>query len=1121
MTIYNGGNGKDIINGGSGNDVIHGGNGNDTLNGGAGNDQIYGDNGSDDITGGAGDDLIDGGNGPDTAYYSGPIDEYTFFTSGGYLNIVHLGGAGADGHDRVINVERLVFADRVIDIGSGKNIPVAVDDQVYTNEDAGVVSSGPTGVLANDYDFDGDALHVTAGVFVGTYGTLTLNANGTYSYVLSAAAQALAAGENVVDSFNYRVTDNDGSDTGALVFHIAGVNDAPTANPDATSADENAIVDFDVLANDSDIDHGAVLSLIAASVPTGQGSVSIVNNHVRFDPGTDFDYLNDGDTFVVNVSYTIQDEHGAQAHSTLSITILGSDDGHILTGTDAAETLTGGNAGDTIDARGGDDTVFGLGGNDVIHGGDGADSLSGDDGNDTIDGGSGNDVIFGGDGNDSLAGGDGNDVLSDFAGTNSFTGGAGDDLILAGAGDGPQTIDAGDGNDTIQLSYRSFGSTITTGAGSDTIELLYADVGTSAVTVTDFTPGAGGDRFQLGGDDGALLSLLSGWDGDSNPFGSGFLRLVQSGADTLLQWDQDGTAGGVHWDTLAVFQNTNATAFTDANFLPGYPPDGSAPAGATITGTAAGEVLVGTAGNDTIDAQGGNDTVFAGGGADTVSGGDGVDSLNGEAGNDVIHGGNNDDQISGGAGNDQLFGDDGNDDIVGDAGNDQLSGGAGNDSLNGGAGNDSLDGGDGDDFLSDFSGTNSFAGGSGDDLIVAAAFDGSQTIDGGDGNDTIKLSYRSFASTITTGTGSDTIELLYADTGTAAVTVTDFTPGAGGDLFQLMGDDGALLSLLIGWDGSSNPFGSGFLRLEQSGADTLLQWDQDGTAGGANWATIAIFQNTDATAFTDANFVPGYPPDGGAPTGETITGTADDDILIGSVGPDTINALDGQDAVFGLAGADTIYGGDGLDNLNGGDGNDYIDGGNGDDDISGDDGNDQLFGQAGNDNIFGGNGDDQISGGDGNDNISGEAGNDVITGGNDDDVLRGGDGNDSLDGGDGNDFLSGDAGSDVLTGGAGSDVFSFTLPTTGPDQITDFASGTDRIEISASGFGGGLAEGGSVLLVSGANPTASGSLGEFLYDTDDGKLYWDDDGAGSDAPVLIATLTNLPPLAPSDIYVVA
>ena len=122
--------------------------------------------------------------------------------------------------------------------------------------------------------------------------------------------------------------------------------------------------------------------------------------------------------------------------------------------------------------------------------------------------------------------------------------------------------------------------------------------------------------FRLDGDDGSLLSLLSGWDGSSNPFGSGFLRLEQSGSDTLLQWDQDGTAGGANWETLAVFQNTNAGDFTDANFAPGYNPDGSAPAGETITGTNGSETLNGTVGDDTINALGGNDTVNGGGGAD-------------------------------------------------------------------------------------------------------------------------------------------------------------------------------------------------------------------------------------------------------------------------------------------------------------------------------------------------------------------------------------------------------------------------------------------------------------------------------------------------------------------------
>ncbi|MEA3029457.1 MAG: serralysin, partial [Sphingomonadales bacterium] len=320
---------------------------------------------------------------------------------------------------------------------------------------------------------------------------------------------------------------------------------------------------------------------------------------------------------------------------------------------------------------------------------------------------------------------------------------------------------------------------------------------------------------------------------------------------------------------------------------------------------------------------------------------------------------------------------------------------------------------------------------------------------------------------------------------------------------------------------SSNPFGSGgFLRLQQSGTDTVLQWDQDGTAGGANWETLVVFQNTTAGDFTDANFLPGYPPNGSAPPGETINGTAGDDSLTGTVGGDTINAFAGADSAFGLAGADFIYGGDGVDNLYGNEDDDYIDGGNDDDQLSGGDGNDQLLGQAGNDILFGENGDDLLSGGDGLDNLTGEAGNDIIAGGNDDDVLSGGEGIDSLDGGGGNDLLNGGVDSDVLTGGAGVDTFSFDSPLDGPDEITDFVSGTDLIQILASSFGGGLVAGGSVSLVSGSDPTASNASGQFLFDTDDGRLFWDADGTGSDAAVLIATLSNIPSLTTSDFAVI-
>ncbi|MEA3004219.1 MAG: serralysin, partial [Sphingomonadales bacterium] len=80
--------------------------------------------------------------------------------------------------------------------------------------------------------------------------------------------------------------------------------------------------------------------------------------------------------------------------------------------------------------------------------------------------------------------------------------------------------------------------------------------------------------------------------------------------------------------------------------------------------------------------------------------------------------------------------------------------------------------------------------------------------------------------------------------------------------------------------------------------------------------------------------------------------------------------------------------------------------------------------------------------------------------------------------------------------------------------------GIDHIQISADGFGGGLFAGGTISLVSGTDPTASASTGQFLFDTDNGHLLWDADGTGDGAAVLIATLSNLPPLDASDFIVV-
>lgn len=238
-------------------------------------------------------------------------------------------------------------------------------------------------------------------------------------------------------------------------------------------------------------------------------------------------------------------------------------------------------------------------------------------------------------------------------------------------------------------------------------------------------------------------------------------------------------------------------------------------------------------------------------------------------------------------------------------------------SIETGAGADSLDvwgagsvsTGEGDDTVH-AGGTLSLTTGDGNDT---AYISDSVIADFGSDNDVVHLSLQDGASTITVGTGADK---LVIDTwnGTTSTTVTDFTAGAGGETL----DYNALLNQLIGWDGSSNPFGSGFMQLVQDGADTLFQIDRDGGASAQTYATLIRFQNTNAADFTAANFNPAYPTDGSgisgvALNGNSVVGTIGDDTITGTSGNDVLNGANGSDRVIGDAGDDTLTGGFGAD----------------------------------------------------------------------------------------------------------------------------------------------------------------------------------------------------------------
>ena len=183
-----------------------------------------------------------------------------------------------------------------IDATPSNDAPVANDDAFTMNEDASLSGTVPD----NDSDADNTTGQLTWGLVSGgtalANGSLTLNANGSFTYVPN-------ANFNGTVSFLYEVCDPTGAcDPAVVSIFVSPVNDAPFAGDDAFSVDEDVTVNASLAGNDGDVDGDSLTwSLL-------NGSSAAANGTLTVDPDGAFSFVpNAGFNGVVSFTYQVCD----------------------------------------------------------------------------------------------------------------------------------------------------------------------------------------------------------------------------------------------------------------------------------------------------------------------------------------------------------------------------------------------------------------------------------------------------------------------------------------------------------------------------------------------------------------------------------------------------------------------------------------------------------------------------------------------------------------------------------------------------------------------------------------------------------------------------------------------
>jgi T1SS-143 domain-containing protein len=486
--------------------------------------------------------------------------------------------------------------DAYIGIDVLDDMPLARDDTETTDEGSVLVGN----VLDNDYvgadegasvtQVNGQNIGVNGLTVTGTYGTLVIQQDGSYTYT------ANNNNPDGVDSFAYTMQDFDGdTDTASLDITVN-----PTADIHMCDNFGTAVL----AAGRTTLNWGNILSndtydgtSLAVSNPTNvriasfevNGQTYAVQNgsqtSLNLQYGTVTIAADGAVSYVVTnmnapihadvICIHVIDDNGETAQQFLTISTLPAFDGSFVNDiivADSSDSVVNGNNGsdvlygdqfyvsnggnDTMNGGAGDDYVQGFSGNDIIRGGEGNDNLFGDarltHGVKVLGGNTdstfseawvidesyaGNDSLYGEGGSDYLYGGRGNDLLDGGTGNDQLRGGDDNDVLIGGSGN--DILEGGSGADTL-----------TGGTGADAFWFLSMNDNSAVDTITDFNVGEG--------DTLGVTDVISNYDPLTDAIND-FVFTNQTAQGTEVYIDNSGSGNIGNATQIAMLQGVNVS----------------------------------------------------------------------------------------------------------------------------------------------------------------------------------------------------------------------------------------------------------------------------------------------------------------------------------------------------------------------------------------------------------------------------------------------------------------------------------------------------------------------------------------------------------------------------------